>query len=435
MSSQVTLPGLFEFNSCLHATCIAEYQSTNFRDVQWAYFADDKDSARKLILNDEQFKLKAESMNSSFLKAVVVDTTYNWGGFPEDLADNAKAAGFDIIVLQEIGDEEYNCGIGAWFSNSRRCPIPIYRVPSQLAPEMSKAELVDLASSTDRNAAIVGVLLSLLCISTIALFGMTCVRLYGLGAPKAFNTGVCVCYLALVKSILNFQHSVMLLSGFVPDKATLYSMVVNGSIQNVLSLTATYLISREFEISLLSVRGSPQEGWKHSRVLSFLVFIILVDIGNLIIGPLVGLQVYGISNVFHSLMFLNCLIGGCFAVYFVWGYRQIVKVMSIGTSLGRNSRSVFMGRRLVLTVIFTILWLICAGLQGIDAVYYYNGMSRVLINLLPIFSVMITMTEVNAVPLKHGVLPLCFQKLRSNFSKRPQSQATQQQNQVVEVSQ
>jgi hypothetical protein len=144
MSSQVLTPKSFKFNSCLHFSCKHLYQDSQFANVQWNYCSDDPDSARKLFVNDEQFKARATSLKGeNVTNALVVDSSSSWGGFAEDLASRAKDLGFDILVLQEYGDEEYNCGYGAAWTNGKACSLPIFRIASNLPKEtMSSAQTV-----------------------------------------------------------------------------------------------------------------------------------------------------------------------------------------------------------------------------------------------------------------------------------------------------
>jgi hypothetical protein len=417
MTSHILTPGIFDFNTCLHYTCVSQFQSETFNNVQWAYFADDPNGARNLMLNATEFAMKAQSMNSSLIKAVVVDTTNNWGGFPEDLAGNAQAAGFDILVMQEIGDEEFNCGFGAGFSNSKHCSIPIFRTSSALSAEFSKAQLVELTPGTVLQSTVVvsSLLFSLQIIAGGILLIATILRLYGLGAPKKFNTGICMCYLALAQALTALDLSIMEAVGIFPARRSLNHMV-HYALENVFSMTATFVMSREFEMALLTIKGLEDEGWKHPRVIAFSVFIVLVDIGNIVIGVLVGNQVWGISNIYHGLFFLNCSIGGLLAIYFLWGYRKIIRIMHNGNDLKSNDESVYMGRRLMFAVLFTVLWIVDAALMGINSVYYFHGMSYPLVSLLMTFSLLNSFAQVNALPLKAPLFPCLHQNQRSKMS-------------------
>jgi hypothetical protein len=435
MSSRVKAPQSFSFNACLHSTCVAQFHEVSFLDVQWAYFADDPQSARALMVGEDKFTLNAQSMLVNQTKALVVDTSNKWGGFPEDLADRAIASGYEILVVQEYGDEEYNCGFGALFSNSNRCPIPIFRVSSSLSSQLSNAELVDLNPapkwpSTTRVEIATGYLMLF---TGLAVLIASVLRLYGLGAPRKFNTGIGVCYLAVGHAINVFQWGVGHVAEDYSEHKVLYQ-TITVAFENVFYLTATYLIAREFEVSLEAVKGNVQRGWKHPRVLAFSVFIVLVNIVNVIIAILVGQQVYGISNIYHSLFFLNWFVGGLFAVYFIWGYRQIIKIMSNGNAMNSNSGTVYMGKRLMIVVFFIILWLIDAGLVGINSLYYFNGMTHVMPTLLHIFSSMIMLAEVYALPLKVPVLGLCLQNVKSKLSGSQRQTNSSQKDQVASPS-
>jgi hypothetical protein len=330
LSSLVVAPANLGFNACLQLTCYNQFNAKQFDNVSLVYFADDANSARKLMLNDAMFADAFESLgNSSVLKGVVVDSSSSWGGFPEDLADNAKRFGFDLLILQEYGDEEYNCGIGAAFSNENRCPIPIFRVPSTLQEQLKSATTVNLVnhgvwSYTMIAAKVLGVIQLLV---FLGLFWATLYRLVGLGAPKSFNLGILVCYVSLTLGILLFTHMIRDLGGY---DGTLFigfsGFYVNAVLIGNCSLISTYLISMQFHRSLLEANGMSAK-WKNPKVALGIALITLINVLFFGGGILTGIQVYGIAGV-YSIVFVMYFLGRLgLGIYFLWGYVHVIKIL------------------------------------------------------------------------------------------------------------
>eukprot|EP00475_Leptophrys_vorax_P025849 TRINITY_DN36177_c0_g1_i1.p1 TRINITY_DN36177_c0_g1~~TRINITY_DN36177_c0_g1_i1.p1 ORF type:complete len:463 (+),score=86.49 TRINITY_DN36177_c0_g1_i1:67-1455(+) len=403
MLSTVLLPSDQQatFSACLTLPCYSSYLGSTFVNVSWTYFADDPLSGRKLMLKDTQ--LLPEGSSTANYKALVVDGTNAWGGYTEDIAKNALAIGYDILVIQEYGDDEYNCGFGAEFTISRECPIPVFKIASTSQELVRTAQFVTLKTatvweSTRINARILGVVEVL---AGFAVVGISFHRLIALGAPKTFNVGVMVCYCSLLVSIFMLSGSNQMLSGFDSKVHTNFVwFIVHIGLIGIWSLIPTYLIGLQFDRTLLQAQGE-DASLKRPRVVLASAFVAFVCVYIFIASFVIAFQVFGFSWVFTASYLLFCGTRVYLACYFVWSYLKIANVVNASRSLVASSReTVFMSKKLLPIGISSALCVAISLAIALKGINNFHGNAVILGSLLNIFTCCSLFLEVTALSVR-----------------------------------
>eukprot|EP00475_Leptophrys_vorax_P005434 TRINITY_DN13285_c0_g1_i2.p1 TRINITY_DN13285_c0_g1~~TRINITY_DN13285_c0_g1_i2.p1 ORF type:complete len:256 (+),score=38.06 TRINITY_DN13285_c0_g1_i2:47-769(+) len=238
--------------------------------------------------------------------------------------------GYDILVVQEYGDDEYNCGFGAEFSITGECPIPIFKISSASQEYVQGAEMVTLRTasvweSTKTNARILAIFQLLACLVVI---GVSFHRLVLLGAPKSLNVGVMVCYCSLLVAIFILGGIEQGLSGFNSSVRTNYAwFTMHIGLSGIWSLVPTYLIALQFDRALLQAQGE-DNSLKRPRVVLASTFVSFVCIVIFTTSAVVGFQIFGVSWLLTTSYLLFCGTRLCLACYFVWGYMKIAKIFN-----------------------------------------------------------------------------------------------------------